>query len=52
MTTGRKPRLKSVKVVDGKLVRVRRFVAGQDRKVLEAKAKKLEAAWLAKSKTR
>lgn len=50
--TGRKPRVKSVKVIDGKLVRVRRYIAGQSRSVLEAKAKKLEAQWKATERKR
>lgn len=38
---------------DGKrFATTRSYVAGQSRKVLEARAKKQEAAWLRKSKTR
>jgi hypothetical protein len=43
---------KSVVIKDGKLVRVHKVVAGQPRKVKEAKASKQAAKWVAKSKQR
>jgi hypothetical protein len=41
---------KSVRVKDGKIVRTTRAVAGQPRKVAEARAAKEAAKWKGKSK--
>lgn len=49
--TGRKSKVQG-KMVDGKFVTTTKYVAGRPRNVLEARAKKQEAAWQAKSKTR
>lgn len=47
----RTPRVSGITVKDGKIApKPARMVAGQSRAKLEAKAKKEEAAWAAKSK--
>jgi hypothetical protein len=51
MTTGRKSKVKG-KIIEGKFVQTRTYVAGQSRSVLEARAAKEVAKWQAKSKTR
>lgn len=44
--------VKGIKLDGRKVVQKQTYVAGQSRKVLEARAAKQEAAWLRKSKTR